>query len=223
MPLLHSHYVQQTFRGRAIGLLTIGGIETEPKVTEAVDPLTSPALQRLETEGAFPEIRSCRRAYSTMALKPTRSRCASEALLRRLRPEGTRTSLDPLFDPCNVALVAYDLHVSVCDFENFAEDLTVHRAMVRDVYLTFTRDVEAPDISEVIFADDAGTAHACRLPNRQSRKSAVSPETTQELSVIEPLNHGCSADIQRILEELARKTSDTSFLSSNDMGKHHVD
>lgn len=238
MPLLHSHYVQQTFRGIATGLLTIRGIETEPKVTEAVDAMTSPALHRLETEGALPGIRSWRRAYSTMALKPTRSRFATKALLRRVRPEGTRPSLLPLFDPFNVAMAAYDLYVSVCDFEHIAEDLTVHRAMVRNVYLTVTGDVEAPDLSEVIFADEAGNAHARRLPNRLSRQSAVSPETTQELSVIEPLHHGSGANVQRIVEGLARKISDTvgptassefltsviaALLTRKDLGNDHVD
>ncbi len=238
MPLLHSHYVQQTFRGRATGLLTIGGIDTEPKVTEAVESLTWRALQHLETEGTFPEIRSWRLAYSTMALKTTRYRCASKALFRRLRPEGTRTSLHALFDPHNVALVAYDLPVSVCDFEIIAEDLTVHRAIGRDVYLTFTCDVEAADLSKVIFANDDGTIHVLRLPDRQSRKSTVSPETTQALSVIEALHYGSGAGVQRILEGLVRKISETvgptassEFLTSviaalqtrKDLGKDHVD
>jgi DNA/RNA-binding domain of Phe-tRNA-synthetase-like protein len=39
-----------------------------------------------------------------MGLKPTQYRCAPEALLRRLRKEGTLPPLHPLVDLCNAGV-----------------------------------------------------------------------------------------------------------------------
>ena len=47
------------------------------------------------TESDLAEIKAWRQAFSKMGLKPTQYRCASEALLRRLRKEGGLPRIHP--------------------------------------------------------------------------------------------------------------------------------
>ena len=94
-------------------------------------------------------------AYSTMGLKPTQYRCASEALLRRLRKDGSLPKLHPLIDLCNAASVAYAVPVAVFDLDHVKGDLCVRQANGDERYLAFSGTIETPDVGEIIFADDA--------------------------------------------------------------------
>ncbi len=172
-------YMQHTFPDRTTGIFELDGIRSDADAEAAVAELTGRALKRLEaeTERAFPEIQAWRRAYSTMGLKPTQYRCASEALLRRLRKDGALPKLHPLIDLCNAASVAYAIPVAVFDLDHITGDLMVRQASGDETYLAFSGDVETPDHDEVILADNEGNAHARRWANRQSRKSAVSAKT----------------------------------------------
>ena len=57
-----------------------------------------------------------------------------------------------------------------------------------ETYATFAGDTETPEAGEVIFADDAGHAHARRWTNRQSCRSAIRPETHVVLIVSEAMD-----------------------------------
>ncbi|PIE37762.1 MAG: hypothetical protein CSA54_00780 [Gammaproteobacteria bacterium] len=205
MRFLYSTYMQHTFPSRVTGVLELDGIRADVTVTAEVATLTARALQRLEAEaeGAFPEVRAWRRAYSTMGLKPTRYRCASEALLRRLRKGGSLPTLHPLIDLCNAASAASAIPVAVFDLHHMVGDLEVRQAKGNETYLAFSGETEVPDPDEVIFADEEGNAHARRWANRQSRISAVSAETSHALIVAEALHEGGSADVAKLMSELA--------------------
>jgi DNA/RNA-binding domain of Phe-tRNA-synthetase-like protein len=55
----------------------------------------------------------------------------------------------------------------------------------------------------VIFADQAGQAHARRWTNRQSGRSAVSPATSTVLIVAEAQHEGAATTIPELVETLA--------------------
>jgi len=61
----------------------------------------------------------------------------------------------------------------------------------------------------VIFADQAGQAHARRWTNRQSGRSAVSPATSTVLIVAEALHEGAATTIAELIETLAAGTANT--------------
>jgi hypothetical protein len=84
-------------------------------VQPALARYTEIAQSRLQAgaESELPAIQAWRRAFARMGLKPTQYRCASEALLRRLRKEGTLPPLHPLVDLCNAVSVAYAVPVAV--------------------------------------------------------------------------------------------------------------
>ncbi|MEY8828185.1 B3/4 domain-containing protein [Sedimentitalea sp. XS_ASV28] len=205
MRFLYSRYMQHTFPDRVTGIIEVDGIRPDATVSAEVAELTARALKRLETEteGSLPEIQAWRRAYSTMGLKPTQYRCASEALLRRLRKDGSLPELHPLIDLCNAASVSYAVPVAVFDLDHVAGDLEVRQASGDETYIAFSGETETPDPDEVIFADEDGYAHARRWANRQSRKSAVTAKTKRAVIVAEALHKGGAEDVAALTREMS--------------------
>ncbi len=169
------------------GLVLLRNVPADLDFTDAIMRLEGDALRRLadRPEADVPAIRAWRAAFSTMCLKPTQYRCASEALLRRLRKDGALPKLNPVVDICNAASAAYAVPVAAFDLERIVGNLTVRPASGEETYLTFGGDTEQPEPGEIIFADDSGTAHARRWTNRRSAASAISAQTRTALLVIE--------------------------------------
>ena len=140
-----------------------------------------------------------------MGLKPTQYRCAAESLLRRFRKEGSLPRLHPLVDLCNAVSLAFAVPVAVLDADQVAWPLEVRYASGDEDYLTFGGEVEHPAPGEVIFADQAGQAHARRWTNRQSGRSAVSPATSTVLIVAEALHERRGRDHPRAHQDPDRR------------------
>src|SRR3982750_3207236 len=85
------------------GVLHAVGISAEVDVGARVAHFNTIAQARLAAgpEGEFPEVQAWRRTFSSMGLKPTQYRCASESLLRRFRKEQSLPQIYPLIDLCN--------------------------------------------------------------------------------------------------------------------------
>jgi DNA/RNA-binding domain of Phe-tRNA-synthetase-like protein len=182
--------IGQTHSKLFTGLVLLRNVPADLDFTDAIMRLQGDALRRLadSPEADVPAIRAWRAAFSTMGLKPTQYRCASEALLRRLRKDGTLPKLNPVVDICNATSVAYTVPVAAFDLERIVGSLTVRPATGDETYLTFGGDTEQPEPGEIIFADDSGAAHARRWTNRQSAASAISGQTRTALLVIEGLH-----------------------------------
>jgi DNA/RNA-binding domain of Phe-tRNA-synthetase-like protein len=174
--------------------------------SRAVDRYTAIAKSRLGTvtaESELPEIQAWRRAFAVLGLKPTQYRCASESLLRRFRKEGSLPRLHPLVDLCNAVSMAYAIPVAVLDLNAISGPLEVRYATGDEEYLTFAGDTEHPAPGEVIFADQAGQAHARRWTNRQSGRSAVRDTTSSALIVAEALHDSAPANVPDLIAALA--------------------
>ena len=76
-------------------------------------------------------------------------------------------------------------------------------------YLTFGGETEHPAPGEVIFADQAGQAHARRWTNRQSGRSAVRDTTGAVLIVAEALHNGAASDVPELTATLAAEIGAT--------------
>jgi DNA/RNA-binding domain of Phe-tRNA-synthetase-like protein len=93
-------------------------------------------------ESDFPEIAAWRRAFSQMGLKPTQYRCASEALMRRFRKDGSLPSIHPLVEVCNAVSLAYAIPIAVFDLDQVTGNLTLRHATGTETYATFAGDTE---------------------------------------------------------------------------------
>ena len=187
------------------GILYAEGITDDVSVGSRTERFVAMAKSRLAEgpEGEMPEIQAWRRAFSRMGLKPTQYRCAAESLLRRFRKEGTLPQLHPLVMLCNAVSLAFAIPVAVFDVSRVAGHLEVRHARGDEKYLTFSGEMEQPDAGEVIFADEAGQAHARRWTNRQSGRSAVQDSTSAALIVAEALHAAAASDVPELLAAIA--------------------
>jgi DNA/RNA-binding domain of Phe-tRNA-synthetase-like protein len=206
MHFCHSDEIWKNYPELVPGVLWTAGITKDAAVESEIEKFTATAQSRLaaSAESELPEINAWRRVFSRMGLKPTQYRCAAEALLRRLRKEGTLPRIHPLIDLCNAVSLAYAIPVAVFDVARIEEYLEVRHAAGSETYLAFSGETENPEVREVIFADKAGRAHARRWTNRQSAFSAVRAETAAVLIVAEAMHETAAADVPRLTATLAQ-------------------
>jgi DNA/RNA-binding domain of Phe-tRNA-synthetase-like protein len=205
----HSPDIWRDFPQLAAGVMAVDGIDADADVDTRVQLYLGIARERLgdEPESALPEIQAWRRTFSAMGLKPTQYRCASEALLRRFRKEGELPRLHPLVDLCNAVSLAFAIPVAAIDLVMVDGGIEVRRANGDERYQTFAGEIEHPEPGEVIFADDAGQAHARRWTNRQSGLSAVSRTSRRVLIVAEAMHETAVEDAARLIDTLASDVS----------------
>ncbi|MBM7788127.1 B3/B4 domain-containing protein [Tenggerimyces flavus] len=195
----HSSELWRDYPALVAGVVRVDGITAD--VSVSVDSFYARASERLasSSESELPEIRAWRRTFSSMGLKPTQYRCASEALLRRFKKESALPSIHPLIDVCNAISLAYAIPVAVFDLAHVVGSLEVRRAVGSELYLTFGGTVESPETGEVIFADADGQAHARRWTNRQSARSAIQPSSSRVLIVAEALHSSADKDVAELV------------------------
>src|SRR5688572_33207144 len=113
----HSPQLRNQFPQLSVATLSVTGLTSAPDVAHTTRPFLERATARLaqRPESEFPEIAAWRRAFSQMGLKPTQYRCASEALLRRFRKDGSPPWIHPLVDVCNAVSLAYAIPIAMAD------------------------------------------------------------------------------------------------------------
>ncbi|MFH8796891.1 B3/4 domain-containing protein [Streptomyces sp. NPDC017941] len=207
MHFQHANDLWQVFPQLVPGVISARGITCDASVDRPVAEFGATAAERLAgtPESALPEVQAWRRAFTTMGLKPTQYRCASESLLRRFRKEGSLPRIHPLIDLCNAASLAYGIPVGVFDVSRIDGNLQVRYADGDEAYETFSGEVERPAPREVVFADDHRRAHARRWTNRQSGHSAVRDTTSDVLVVVEGLHETAPADVPKLIGALAEE------------------
>ena len=200
----HAPAIWQAFPELAAGVVHLSGVYTRVSVDAALARHVERALSRLHcgSESELPPIQAWRRAFARMGLKPTQYRCASEALLRRLRKEGSLPRLHPLVDLCNAVSAAYAIPIAVFDLAHVAGALEVRHADGDEDCLAFSGDHERPDAGEVVFADAQRRVHARRWCNRQSAWSAIRPETAEVLIVAEAMHDSAARDVLELTDTL---------------------
>ena len=201
----HAPAIWRDFPELVPGVVWADGVTPAADVAGGIARFSDIAQSRLAAaaESEFPEIQAWRRAFARMGLKPTQYRCASESLLRRFRKEGSLPSLHPLVDLCNAISLAYATPVAALDLTEIAGNLEVRYATGDEEYQTFAGEEEHPAPGEVIFADEAGYAHARRWTNRQSGRSAVRDCTASVLIVAEAQHASAPADMPHLIATIA--------------------
>ena len=201
MDFRHSGEIWRDFPELVPGVVFADGITGDVAVSDRVARFTDIARSRLAgvTESELPEIQAWRRVFARMGLKPTQYRCASEALLRRFRKDGTLPRLHPLVDVCNAVSLAFAVPVAVFDVAKITGRLEVRYAAGDEDYLTFSGQTEHPGPREVIFADQARQVHARRWTNRQSGLSAVQGSTATALIVAEAMHDSASSEVPGLI------------------------
>lgn len=205
MEFRHAAALRAAFPDLSVGVIRARGPFLDASGSAVVASLVERARTRLAAggEGEFPEIVAWRRAFSRMGLKPTQYRSASEALLRRLRQEGSLPAIHPAIDLANAVSVGFAVPIAVFDLDHVEGGLEVRHASGDETYLTFGGGEEWPEPGEVIFADAGGRVHARRWCNRQSGLSAIRPATREVLIVAEAMHEGGGETVERMIDTLS--------------------
>ncbi|GAB3482518.1 B3/B4 domain-containing protein [Polaromonas eurypsychrophila] len=191
------------------GVLFARGINTRASVSAQLARFSATAEARMNggIESALPEVQAWRRVFAKMGLQPTKYRCASEALLRRLRKENALPRLHPLVDLCNAISAAFAIPIAVFDLSKVTGDMQVRHATGSESYHNSSGQLEHPEPQEVIYTDQGGNAHARRWTNRQSSLSAVSAGTHSVMIVAEALHESAHEDIRTLLAALMQEVA----------------
>lgn len=210
MQFEHSAQLRAAHPDLVAGVVHATGITATADVAQRTAGYLALARKRLAdgAESTFGEIQAWRRAYAAMGLRPTKYRCAAEALLRRLRLDGELPRVHPLVDLCNAVSAAYAIPIAVLDLDRVDGDLVVRPAHGDETYLSFAGDTEHPDPGEVTFVDSVGRAHARRWTNRQSAWSAARAGTSSVLIVAEALHQGAEPAVTRLVDTLVGELTD---------------
>lgn len=117
MQFQHTEQIWSQFPDLVADVLHADGISPDADVEPLVARHTTTAQARLASgpEAQLLEIQAWRRAFTATGPKPTQYRCASEALLRRLRTDNALPHLHPLVDLCNAASAATAIPVAAFD------------------------------------------------------------------------------------------------------------
>lgn len=199
----HSHEIWRDYPDLVPGVVLAEGLRNDVSVAARVAAFESIARERLAvaSEAELPEIQAWRRTFSSMGLKPTQYRCASESLLRRFRKEGSLPRIHPLIDLCNAISLAFAIPVAAFDVSRISGWLEVRYGSGSERYVTFSGETEHPG------AHEAGLAHARRWTNRQSGHSAVRDTTTAVLIVAEAMHASATADVERLVATIGDELS----------------
>lgn len=210
MRFQHAPEIWRSHPSLTAGVVWMTGVTPDIEVRQQVSTYRTIAERRLRERpiSDFPEIQEWRRAFGSMGLKPTQYRCASESLLRRLHKHGTLPDIHPLVDLSNHVSASFAIPVAAFDLSSVAGNLEVRPAVGTESYATFSGGIEHPVPGEIIFADEAGRAHARRWTHRQSAASAIRADTSEVLIVAEALHDNGSADIDGLLATLTNDLAD---------------
>jgi len=213
MYFFHSKEIWEQFPQLVPGVMYVKGIMPNADITSRLTPWIRKAKDRFSKgqESEFPEVVAWRKVYSKMGLKPSKYRSAAEALLRRLRKQGTLPHLHPLVDLCNAISVAFALPVAVLDLDKVDSYLEVCKANGSEEYLAFNGEVEHPREGEIIFRDKSGHAHARRWTFRQSKLSTVTDTTTRAMIISEGMHETASKDIFSLMQALRQEIMAVGF------------
>src|SRR5689334_20942847 len=143
MHFSHADDIWRDFPELAAAGLSVEGITSGADVSDRIAALSATAQAKLRagSESELPEIQAWRRAFQKMGLKPTQYRCASEALLRRFRKEGSLPAIHPLIDLCNAVSLACAVPIAVFDLAKVEGWLEVRYATGSERYLTFSGEI----------------------------------------------------------------------------------
>jgi DNA/RNA-binding domain of Phe-tRNA-synthetase-like protein len=129
-------------------------------------------------------------AYRSFGAKPQRTPCSAEALLKRVKRDGTLPSINAVVDLYNAISLKYALPVGGENIAAYSSAPHLVRANGTEVFETMQSGIlatEVPDKGEVIWRDDHGVT--CRRWNwRQGTRTRIDADTTEMWFVLEALD-----------------------------------
>lgn len=168
-----------------------------------------------------PHISSWRKTYASFDAKPSKHRCAVEALVRAILKRGSLPRINSFVDLCNYVSVKHVLPIDVMDLDNIEGDISIQFAKGNERFLTLgSRQLDPPNPGEVIYSD-AVDVLGRRWNWRKSEKSKVTLETKTILITIEGIGdistetlRAAEVELRNLLQRFCDGTLSTYFLNT---------
>jgi len=186
--LIIDHALHSEFPGLAAVIFTINGVCVE-KSSEELERFKSESCQRfrsiynLETLKDVPALRTYRDFFWRVGIDPTKTRPASEALLRRVLQGKDLPRINTLVDSYNIASMETHVPLAVFDAAKVEGDMVMRMAVAGEKFLGIGMTAEETLTGkEVVVRDDRMLIAI--YPYRDADLSKVSTETKDVLIMV---------------------------------------
>jgi len=150
-----------------------------------------------------PHIAEWRKTYTSFGSKPSKYRCAVEALLRAILKRGSLPRINSLVNLCNYVAIKHILPIDIMDVSNIKGDVAIRFARGDESFLPLgALELDNPYQGEVIYAD-AEDVLGRRWNWRKCDKNKVTPLTKDILCTVEGIGAIETQKIEQAAEELA--------------------
>jgi lysyl-tRNA synthetase class 2 len=157
----------------------------------------------LENLSQVPFFAAWRRAYSLFGAEPSRFKCSSEAIARRVLKGDSIRHINKLVDVYNYISMKYRTPVGGEDLAKIDGDISLGFSEGGEPFVPLgVSEVEHPDKGEVIYAD--GKEVICRRWNwRESEKTKLTEGTREAFLAIDALPPLTRDEVSSALDEFA--------------------
>lgn len=150
-------------------------------VSKPIESLKGELHINIEELKDDPIIRAYRDFYWRIGVDPTKTRPASEALVRRFLKSQTLPKINNVVDAGNLASASTFVPIGLYDIEKISGKILLRFARNGEQFTDITGKTESLKGNEIVLADDAGVLHL--FPHRDSRKTMIRAETKKMLVV----------------------------------------
>jgi DNA/RNA-binding domain of Phe-tRNA-synthetase-like protein len=173
---------------------------------------------------AEPHLEAWREAYRAFGAKPQRTPSSAEALIQRLRRDGSLPAINAVVDLYNLLSIRFAIPIGGENIDAYVSSPILTRAASGDVFDT-TREgapyEEVVPAGEVVWRDDRGVT--CRRWNwRQGVRTRIDLSTTRMwfvLERLEPMPIEALHDAGRALASTLRMISPGATVSATRIGR----
>lgn len=187
----YSDEIMKTFPQTVGGLISINDLTNGPTPDALKERYAAEQQATIARIGdtplsELPTLNAWRQVFRQFGVNPTKTRCAPEALLRRLTKQGDIPFINTLVDIGNLVSIRYALPVAVMDCRDVQGPITVDFSDGTERFTELGSDEPIhPEVGEVVFADETGMVMARRWCWRQSAESAARADTQNVIICIE--------------------------------------
>ncbi len=157
----------------------------------------------LENLSQVPFFSSWRKAYSSFGSEPSRFKCSSEALTRRVLKGESMKHINKLVDIYNYISLKYRTPVGGEDLSKIDGDIHLKFAEGNENFVSIeSSEEETIPKGEVVYVNNRETL--CRRWNwRESKKTKLTENTTSAFLVIDALSPLIGDDVKKAVDEFA--------------------
>jgi len=179
--LVITQEVRNAFPGLKSAMITVKGVKSERK-NHKLEEIRGRIIKEIKKKYSLESLkdvaifRAYRNFYWRLGIDPTKTRPASEALIRRVLRSGSIPSINGAVDACNLASMETGISLSALDEGKVVGDLSIRFAFEGEVFfgVGMKKPIELKG-DEIVIADEEGAVGI--YPYRDSDRTKITNDT----------------------------------------------